>query len=74
MRGVGSVTRSRVREGLGTRSLVGASGGARGALVGPSIMVGGSLDAWKTVEILLQDIAKTEFDLPMLNAGARNLP
>ncbi len=37
---------------------VGVSGGARGALKGPSIMVGGSLEAWENVKPVLQAIAK----------------
>lgn len=36
---------------------VGISGGEKGALTGPSIMVGGSKEAWQKVEHILKDIA-----------------
>ncbi len=42
----------------------GVSGGEEGALKGPSIMPGGSLEAWKEVKPIFQDIAAKVEDVP----------
>ena len=42
----------------------GVSGGEEGALKGPSIMPGGSLEAWREVKPIFQDIAAKVEDVP----------
>lgn len=52
---------------------IGVSGGEKGALKGPSIMVGGSLAAWEIVKPLLQAIAaKTEDGLACCDWVGKN--
>ena len=63
-----TVRRGRMLEAKGLSYLgVGISGGAEGALQGPSIMVGGSGRAWELTQDLFMKIAAKVKDIPCCN-------
>ncbi len=60
-----TIRRTRYVEGLGMLYIgTGVSGGEEGALKGPSIMPGGSANAWKFVQPIFQDIAAKANNIP----------